>query len=113
MDLSWLAARPKLELIVVGIGLILDGMLGAWISTQVRAHGLSVWFFLLSGNMSLFVWMYLSRFSKLHLTTASLVFDCIYNLAWFGALIYLGEPITPTRILAVILVVAGISLLGL
>ena len=109
---EWIASKPTIELLLVGLGLILDGILGAWISTHVRAQSLAIWFTFLSGNISLLVWAYLAKFSKMTLPTASILFDCVYNFAWFLALIYLGQKMTPVQLAGIVLVTLGIALLG-
>lgn len=112
MGLEYIAARPLLEIALVAIGLILDGILGAWISFHVRDKSIAMWFTFLSGNISLCVWMYLARYSKMSLPTASIAFDLIYNAAWFIALIYLGQKMTAIQMAGISLVTIGIALMS-
>ena len=108
----WIAARPALELILVSLGLIADGFLGAWVSTRIRAQSLVVWFALLSGNISLLVWMYLARYSHLSLPVASMIFDLLYNIAWMVGLVYLGAKVSTPQMVGIALIVVGVSLLA-
>lgn len=110
--LEWIAARPYLEMALVAIGLILDGCLGGWISTKVRNQQYGVWFTFLSGNISLLIWAYLSKWSQMSLPKASVFFDVVYNASWFLMLIYLGARMTPIQMFGIALVTLGIALLG-
>ena len=112
MLFEWIANRPRLELILVAIGLILDGVLGAWISSRVRGQFFGIWACFLSGNLSLLVWAYLTRYSKMSLPTASIAFDVLYNAAWFVMLIYLGQKMTYVQMIGIALVTLGVALLG-
>lgn len=111
--MNWLASRPWLEILLVSIALVCDGILGAWLSTKIRAGTISIWFVLLSGNISIMVWAYLSKFSKMQLVTASLFFDIIYNVAWMLALVYFGQHLTGYQLAGVMLVMIGIGLFSM
>ena len=101
-----------LELTVLAVILSCEGVLGAWISTQVRKQELAWYFVLLSGNLSIFVWAYLSKWSKMDLAMASVFFDVVYNGVWFAALIYFGAKLSPVQMVGVSLMVVGLGLMG-
>lgn len=109
----WLASRPWLEFTLVSIALIIDGIFGAWLSTRIRAQTLSFWFTFLSGNISILVWAYLTKYSHMKLVAASLFFDIVYNVAWMLALIYFGEHLSGFQLLGVFLVMIGIGLFSI
>jgi drug/metabolite transporter (DMT)-like permease len=109
---EWVSARPALEFTLVAIGLILDGFLGAWISTHIRAQTFPVWAAFLSGNLSLLMWTYLARYSKMSLPVASVFFDLAYNAAWIFALVYLGQRMTQWQIIGMAIAVIGVAIMG-
>lgn len=109
---EWLATHKYLEIALVSVGLVLDGILGAWISTKIRAQSFIVWTALLSGNLSLFVWMYLARFSKMTLPVASVLFDIVYNISWIFALVYFGTKVTSTQMIGILLTILGVAFMS-
>ena len=110
--LDWLASKPKLEFVILAIGLAIDGALGAWISVNVRTQSIGVWVSFLTGTIAMFVWAYLSRWSKMQIVMASLFFDLVYNVSWFATIILLGASMSASKWIGVALVMAGLLLLA-
>jgi hypothetical protein len=101
-----------LEFIAVAILLMAEGALGGWISTQIRENGFGWYFVFLSGNLSVFVWAYLAKYSKMNLATASILFDLLFNISWFVMIAYLGIKFNTVQAIGIGLIILGIAFLG-
>ena len=56
--------------------------------------------------------MYLAKYSRLTLPTASILHDIVYNLSWFIMLAWLGVKMTPIQMTGIMLVTLGIALMS-
>jgi hypothetical protein len=105
--------KNAIALALFSIVLIADGLYGAYVSRSVRESGWSWKWMLLSGFLAQGGWILMVKFSKVKLIYASLFYEIVYNLAWFGFLVMLGDQVTLIKKLGIGLVILGLAMVGL
>lgn len=88
--------------------------LGAWFSKQLKS-GRDGFFFLLPANAVLTgsTWAVIAKFTRMPLTAATILFDIIYSLSYFFALVAMGEQFKPIHGLGVGFALVAMVLLSL
>jgi multidrug transporter EmrE-like cation transporter len=101
------------ETTLVTSALVLIGILGAYLSRQVRADELHWSAMYITTFLSSSVWIYLTRVSSLSLVWASCLYDVVYCLAFFLGFLLLGERVSWIQAVGVVLLLAGMSLVSI
>lgn len=99
------------EYLFVSLALMLSATAGAVVSRYVRDGSSVLWTYAVA-VVSVSVWAWQSKYSKMSLTTASLLFDFVYNVTWFVTLVALGETIKPVHGVGAAFLIIGLVLLG-
>lgn len=90
-------------------------VVGAIFSKQLKVSQSNKYIFLIIGMaiISGLVWSYISKYTKISLSVATVIYDLVYGLAYFFTFWALGETITLIQGVGVALAMAAIILLSI
>lgn len=85
---------------------------GSWISTEVRNNNLPFYLTSLSGILITIIWVYIVKWSRINLFLVSAWIDVAAALGYFIGLSLLGEPVTVTQWIGIVLLTVGLYLIA-
>lgn len=88
---------------------------GAWFSRKIKFAGghWSITFMLVISLLSSIAWILISKYTKMSLALATIIFDAACGLSYFLAFVAMGESVTPLQGFGVVLAMIGMVLMSL
>lgn len=89
-------------------------VVGAVLSRQLKLTQNNVYLFMIpiASIFTSLTWALISKYTKISLSVATIIFDSILSISYFLAFVFLGEAITTTQIIGVILAITSMVLLS-
>jgi drug/metabolite transporter (DMT)-like permease len=88
---------------------------GAWFSRKIKFAGghWSITLMLVISLLSSIAWILISKYTKMSLALATIIFDAVCGLSYFLAFVAMGESVTPLQGFGVVLAMIGMVLMSL
>lgn len=100
-----------MKLTILTFLVVVVGLLGSWLSVQVRA-GWPWWLPILAGIGSYGIWSIAAKTTTSNLVALSAWFDVVVALAWFAGFWLCGERIAVVQWVGVGLLALGLGLIN-